>query len=1112
MKRKTILNGIITISAATFMVVAGVTAFNKKDVDKADALTKPTTIDLNDTTEVEIRNYYSYLNDLPAEERRGQNLLKNLKYILVNNPSYPDKPARYFSYGEDRDIYNITDRNWYSAPASGIVGYNPTDNKIYGYDYSEDPYLYYYYRDDNFRSPHTKSAIAYSKEGKSETMLNQEHIWSKSHGFAKSGGVPNAGSDLHHLVAADTMVNSSGHGNIAYGYVNSDTASWVKTRDNWDNNDNAILNNHRGDPRNPSSTDTNNVVFEPRDEDKGDFARALLYMVARYNYIGEGDDFVPTIEEPNLELVDYVYDQSYNCDATNKVAYYGKLGDILDFHRQDPVVTGSDQDFEVHRNNLIYSNFQYTRNPFIDFPEWVELIWGDKKETGCANPQSDMINDYGSAVKPTSITLNTSSAYTGVGNTYKASVVSVLPEEAHKGVVWTSQDTSIATVSSAGLITGVSTGTTTITATSSIDNSVSASLTFEVRDIPLTSLGLNKTETSVQCGGKETLTISFEPSNASIPTITWTSSDSAIASITNGRINGISEGETTITASDGNGHSATCLVTVSGIAIDYSEVTYELVESMDDFDINRKMIIAANTYNYALGPQATNNRTGVEITKIDKTINIENINLTVFTVEQGTKDNTYSFKETSGYIYAAGSNANNYLKTQGTKTDNSSYALSFGTNGTVSMVAQGTNTNNILRYNISSKLFSCYGNITDRTSTISLYQQKAIPLSGDIPLEGISLNKTSMKVGTSMSKQLQIIFAPAEATNKDVTWYTTDPYTARVDEEGNVYGVTSGNVTISVVSDDGGFSASCEVSVVDSGIGNRYYQKVTSLEEITDGQYVIASLYQEEYYALPSPFPTSATTPNSLNIFVSNNRISESNASGCYVDFETSTSDDDKYIKIIDSNDNYLSNSSSTNIVGTSTSTNWLLTLAEREGFGTFRIHSTSDSTRHLVFNNSNAKFGAYTYNSDTYYDVEIFKFIIEEYTIDRFVTDFMGAFTCDNKGLTEPVFKEGWSWSMLKAKYESLTPQEQQELTGYQASELGNAKAQCVARYDYIVKKYGVSKYPNWMNRTISPNANVMIFKTGTDIVLINIIIGSLLALSIGSFIFFYKRKKKYN
>ena len=62
----------------------------------------PTTIDLNDSTSSEIRNYYSSLNGLSSTELKGTNLLKNLKPILKNGQKYYS-----YDYNYGSDIWNI---------------------------------------------------------------------------------------------------------------------------------------------------------------------------------------------------------------------------------------------------------------------------------------------------------------------------------------------------------------------------------------------------------------------------------------------------------------------------------------------------------------------------------------------------------------------------------------------------------------------------------------------------------------------------------------------------------------------------------------------------------------------------------------------------------------------------------------------------------------------------------------------------------------------------------------------------------------------------------------------------------------------------------------------
>ena len=67
------------------------------------------------------------------------------------------------------------------------------------------------------------------------------------------------------------------------------------------------------------------------------------------------------------------------------------MSDILSWNKLDKV----DQ-YEIHRNNLIYNNYQYNRNPFIDFPTWIDLIWNEDgtfyNGNNFANPSTDELN------------------------------------------------------------------------------------------------------------------------------------------------------------------------------------------------------------------------------------------------------------------------------------------------------------------------------------------------------------------------------------------------------------------------------------------------------------------------------------------------------------------------------------------------------------------------------------------------------------------------------------------------------------------------------------------------------------------------------------------------
>ncbi|UOE53800.1 endonuclease [Bacillus sp. CMF12] len=154
---------------------------------------------------------------------------------------------------------------------------------------------------------------------------NREHVWAKSHG--DFGTAMGAGTDLHHLRPTDASVNSS-RGNLDFdhgGTQHSEALGNYYDSDSW----------------------------EPRDAVKGDVARMLFYMAVRY----EGDS-----GEVDLELNNQVNNGS--------APYHGKMSVLLQWHKEDPV-----DDNERRRNEIIYSDYQHNRNPFIDHPEWATAIW-----------------------------------------------------------------------------------------------------------------------------------------------------------------------------------------------------------------------------------------------------------------------------------------------------------------------------------------------------------------------------------------------------------------------------------------------------------------------------------------------------------------------------------------------------------------------------------------------------------------------------------------------------------------------------------------------------------------------------------------------------------------
>ena len=161
---------------------------------------------------------------------------------------------------------------------------------------------------------------------------NREHVWAKSRG--DFGNTAPEGTDIHNLRACNINLNSTRNN---YSFDNCDT-----------NCNQSFGNYYSGSAR----------VFEPRDQDKGDVARIIFYMEVRY----EGDN-----GEEDLEMTNDIL-------FSNNEPRHGVRSTLLEWHQLDPV-----DDFERNRNDVIYS-YQGNRNPFIDHPELVDYIWGDKQQ------------------------------------------------------------------------------------------------------------------------------------------------------------------------------------------------------------------------------------------------------------------------------------------------------------------------------------------------------------------------------------------------------------------------------------------------------------------------------------------------------------------------------------------------------------------------------------------------------------------------------------------------------------------------------------------------------------------------------------------------------------
>ena len=174
--------------------------------------------------------------------------------------------------------------------------------------------------------------------------------WNREHSLPNSwfGGSSShtAYTDLFHLYPTDIYVNNQ-RGNLPFG----ECANGVRL-----SNGNIVAKGRKGASTRSGYTGD---VFEPDDEYKGDFARSYFYMATCYN------DEIANWTQGNLGGTRYPVFTDWTLQM------------LLEWHRLDPV-----SQKEIARNEAIYSSeYQGNRNPYIDYPELVEYVWGNMNGT-----------------------------------------------------------------------------------------------------------------------------------------------------------------------------------------------------------------------------------------------------------------------------------------------------------------------------------------------------------------------------------------------------------------------------------------------------------------------------------------------------------------------------------------------------------------------------------------------------------------------------------------------------------------------------------------------------------------------------------------------------------
>lgn len=198
------------------------------------------------------------------------------------------------------------------------------------------------------------------------------------HSFAKSwwgGSTNDAYKDCYHLNPSNSTANSA-RSNYPLGVPEKD----IKTSGSL-----------KIGKRHHEELNVDHGVFEPKDEYKGDFARAYFYMATCYGKDKDGNYDQVCSKYQGWRLDNKDVGSKFAMQNDNYLEFQPWEQEVLiTWHRQDPVSVK-----EIKRADAV-SDFQHNRNPFIDYPFLAEYIWGDHagEEVNLAQLMASFEDDF----------------------------------------------------------------------------------------------------------------------------------------------------------------------------------------------------------------------------------------------------------------------------------------------------------------------------------------------------------------------------------------------------------------------------------------------------------------------------------------------------------------------------------------------------------------------------------------------------------------------------------------------------------------------------------------------------------------------------------------------
>lgn len=385
-----------------------------------------------------------------------------------------------------------------------------------------------------------------------------------------------------------------------------------------------------------------------------------------------------------------------------------------------------------------------------------------------------------------------------------------------KTLTWVSDHPDVASVDNEGNVTARKAGTATVTVKVAENVTAVCKVTVISR---VTGISLSETTVELKPGETHQLTATVLPQNASNAEVTWYSDKESVATVSqSGLVTGVGPGETTVHAvtTDG-GKMASCLVKVGtpvkGITLSVSSKTLYVGDPSLDISAT---LTPANATDKSLewsssDPEVASIAPGAALRAVIKPLKPGKTTITATTKDGGFTASC----EVTVKRHVSGVSLNKASLTLYVGETESLAATVAPEDASDKTVAWSSDNSAVASVSNGKVTANKPGTAVIKVVTNDLSKKAACTVTVKRHAESVELSQKEIKLYLGENRSLTATVLPSDASDKNVTWSSSNPNVATVSTAGNVVSKSVGTTVITVKTADGGHQASCHVTVLE---------------------------------------------------------------------------------------------------------------------------------------------------------------------------------------------------------------------------------------------------------------------------------------------------------